>query len=213
VLAPEADRPVVERLSFTAGPGRLLAIIGPSGAGKSTVASLLLRFYDPDKGRILLDGRDIRELSLRTLRDNVTLLQQENLLFAGTVRDNIAYGKNGATDAEILAAARASCAHDFIVDLPYGYGTPVGQRGRLLSGGQRQRIAIARAVLRNAPALVLDEPTSGLDPASVRRVLGRLSDFTAGRTTILITHDPSVAALADDVLSLSERPVTRFPPA
>jgi ATP-binding cassette subfamily B protein len=199
---PETDNSILKRISFIAEPGKLLAIVGPSGAGKSTVANLLLRFYDPDKGRILLDGNDIRDLSLRVLRDNVTMLQQENLLFAGTVRENIAYGELSATDAEIYAAARAASAHEFITHLPQGYDTPIGQRGRRLSGGQRQRIAIARAVLRDAPVLILDEPTSGLDLASARRVIGTFRDFLAERTTILITHDPSVAALADDVLSL-----------
>jgi ATP-binding cassette subfamily B protein len=199
---PGADRTTLEGLSFTAEPGRLLAVIGPSGAGKSTVASLLLRFYDPAKGRILLDGCDIRDLSLRSLRDNVTLLQQENLLFAGTVRDNIAYGRHGATEAEVHAAARAAGAHDFITALPRGYDTPVGQRGRLLSGGQRQRIAITRAVLRDTPVLILDEPTTGLDPAGVRRLIGTLGKVAAGRTTILITHNLGLAAIADDVISL-----------
>jgi ATP-binding cassette, subfamily B, bacterial len=136
------------------------------------------------------------------LRDNVTLLQQENLLFAGTVRDNIAYGRHGATEAEVHAAARAAGAHDFITALPRGYDTPVGQRGRLLSGGQRQRIAIARAVLRDTPVLILDEPTTGLDPAGVRRLIGTLGKVAAGRTTILITHNLGLAAIADDVVSL-----------
>jgi ATP-binding cassette subfamily B protein len=199
---PETDNSILERLSFAAEPGKLLAIVGPSGAGKSTVANLLLRFYDPDKGRILLDGNDIRDLSLRVLRDNVTMLQQENLLFAGTVRENIAYGKLGATDDEIYDAARAASAHEFVTHLPQGYDTPIGQRGRRLSGGQRQRIAIARAILRDTPVLILDEPTSGLDLASARRVIDTFRDFLAEHTTILITHDPSVAALADDVLSL-----------
>jgi ATP-binding cassette subfamily B protein len=200
---PGTGSAVIEGLSFTAGPGKLLTITGPSGAGKSTVTQLLLRFYDPGEGRILLDGDDIRDLPLRTLRDNVTLLQQENLLFAGTIRDNIAYARSGATDADVHAAARAADAHDFITALPHGYHTPVGQRGRLLSGGQRQRITIARAILRDAPVLILDEPTTGLDPGSARRLLSSLRAAMAGRTTILITHDRSLAAVADDVLSLS----------
>lgn len=133
---PGGRAPVLDGLSFTAEPGRVLAVIGPSGSGKSTIARLLLRFYDPDRGRILLDGIDVRELSLRTLRHNVTLLQQENLLFAGTVRDNIAYGVRGATDDQIRAAAAAADADGFIRALPQGYRTPVGERGRLLSGGQ-----------------------------------------------------------------------------
>jgi ATP-binding cassette, subfamily B, bacterial len=201
---PGAGRVILEDLSFTAEPGRLLAVVGPSGAGKSTLARLLLRFYDPGAGRILLDGIDIRELTLATLRYNVTLLQQENLLFAGSVRDNIGYGARGATDGQIRAAARTANAHDFIEALPQGYGTEIGERGRLLSGGQRQRIAIARAVLRDAPVLILDEPTTGLDPAGGRRLLGLLGPAMAGRTTILITHDLSLAACADDVLVVGD---------
>jgi ATP-binding cassette subfamily B protein len=201
---PGAGQATLDGLSFTAGPGRVLAIVGQSGAGKSTVARLLLRFYDPDGGRILLDGIDIRDMSLRTLRYNVTLLQQESLLFTGTVRDNIGYGARGATDAQIRAAARAANADDFIAALPHGYDTPVGQRGRLVSGGQRQRIAVARAILRDAPILILDEPTTGLDPAGARRLFGLLGKAMAGRTTILITHDLALAAIADDVLAIGD---------
>jgi ATP-binding cassette subfamily B protein len=201
---PGARRPTLDGLSFIAEPGRILALTGASGAGKSTLARLLLRFYDPDAGRILLDGIDIRELSLRTLRYNITLLQQENLLFTGRVRDNIGYGARGSTDAQIHDAARAANAHEFITALPRGYDSPVGERGRLLSGGQRQRIAIARAVLRDAPVLILDEPTTGLDPAGARRLLGLLGKAMAGRTTILITHDLAVAAAADDVLAIGD---------
>jgi ATP-binding cassette subfamily B protein len=196
-------RPVLDRLSFTAAPGRLLAVTGPSGTGKSTVARLLLRFRDPDAGRILLDGIDVRELSLRTLRYNVTLLTQETLLFPGTVADNIRYGRSGASDDEVAAAARAADAHAFITALPGGYDTPVGQRGRLLSGGQRQRICLARAFLRDAPVLVLDEPTTGLDEASAQRLLAVIRRFAATHTVILITHDPRLTAAADTVLRLA----------
>ena len=194
--------PVLSHLSFRAEPGQLVAIAGPSGSGKSTVAKLLLRFYDPDAGRVLLDGTGIRDLPLALLRQNITLLHQENLLFSGTVAGNIGYGKQDPSAAEIAAAAQAAGADDFIRALPDGYDTPVGQRGRLLSGGQRQRIAIARALLRDAPVLLLDEPTAGLSPADTRAVLKLLEPVAAGRTTIVITHDPAVAGLADQLVTL-----------
>jgi ATP-binding cassette subfamily B protein len=199
---PGAPSTVIDELSFTAEPGKLLAVTGPSGAGKSTLAHLLLRFYDPGAGRILLDRTDIRDLPLRALRDNISLLQQEHLLFAGTIRDNIAYARPTATSAEIRAAARAADAHDFITTLPQGYDTPIGQRGSLLSGGQRRRITIARTILRDAPILILDEPTAGLDQDGAQRLLDTLTGAIAGRTTIVITHDTSLAAIADRVVSL-----------
>ncbi len=199
---PPGGEPVLDRLSFAAAPGRLLAVTGPSGAGKSTIARLLLRFNDPDAGRILLDGIDFRELSLRTLRYNVTLVQQEALLFPGTVADNIRYGRSDASDREVVAAAQAADAHAFITALPDGYDTAAGQRGRLLSGGQRQRICLARAFLRDAPVLILDEPTTGLDAASAQRLLAVIRRFAAGHTVIVITHDPRITAAADDVLRL-----------
>jgi ATP-binding cassette, subfamily B, bacterial len=186
---PTRTRPTLTGLSFSALPGELIVCTGPSGAGKSTVAKLLMRFYDPSAGRILLDGTDIRDLPRHVLRDRITLLQQENLLFSGTVRDNIAYGRPGASKAEIVEAAVAAGAHDFIRALPLGYDTPIGQRGRLLSGGQRQRIAIARAILRDAPVLVLDEPMTGLDEPTAARIMEPLRRLMSGRTTILITHD------------------------
>jgi ATP-binding cassette subfamily B protein len=201
---PESGRQVLRDVSFDVAPERTLAIVGPSGSGKSTIAKLLLRFYDPDDGRVLLDGVGIRDLSLRTLRYNITLLQQENLLFSGTIGDNIGYGKSGSTPGEIIDAAMAAGAHDFIASLPDGYDTPVGQRGRLLSGGQRQRIAIARAIMRDAPVLVLDEPTAGLSPDDSRQLMRLLNPVMAGHTVIVITHDMSVAAMADEVLRLGQ---------
>ncbi|TMR08770.1 ABC transporter ATP-binding protein, partial [Nonomuraea turkmeniaca] len=186
---PGRGRPVLREVSFTAGPGELLVLTGPSGAGKSTLAKLLLRFYDPDAGRVLLDGADVRGLTRASLRTNVTVLHQETLLFSGSVRDNIAYGRPDASHDEVIRAAEAAGVHDFVKQLPQGYDTPVGQRGRLLSGGQRQRIAIARAILRDAPVLVLDEPMNGLDEATAAQVMKPLRRLMAGRTTILITHD------------------------
>ncbi len=186
---PNRTSPTLRNLSFRAEPGELVVCTGPSGAGKSTITKLLLRFYDPTAGRILLDGVDIRDLPRRSLRDNITVLQQENLLFSGTVRDNIAYGRPGSSMDDIVRAAVMADVHDFIGTLPRKYDTPLGQRGRLVSGGQRQRIAIARAILRDAPVLVLDEPMTGLDSLTAARIMEPLRLLMSGRTTILITHD------------------------
>ncbi|MFF3911770.1 ABC transporter ATP-binding protein [Streptomyces sp. NPDC001848] len=176
-------------VSFHVAPGETLALVGASGAGKSTVAKLQLRFYDPDHGAVRLDGTDLRDLALSDVRENVAVVLQETLVFHGTVRDNIAYGRPGATDAEIVAAARAADAHEFVQQLPEGYDTMVGQRGRTLSGGQRQRLAIARAMIRDAPVLLLDEPTTGLDVRSGLRIMDPLRRLMAGRTTVVISHN------------------------
>jgi ABC-type multidrug transport system fused ATPase/permease subunit len=185
---PAGDRDALD-LSFEVEPGDVLALVGPSGAGKSTVAKLLLRFYDPDRGRVLLDGHDLRDLELPSLRENIAVLLQETLIFDGTVRENIAYGKPDATRAEIVSAAKAADAHEFVLELPEGYETVVGQKGRRLSGGQRQRIAIARAMIRDAPVLILDEPTAALDVESAERILEPLRRLMHGRTTIVISHN------------------------
>jgi ATP-binding cassette, subfamily B, bacterial len=176
-------------VSFTAQPGETIALVGASGAGKSTAAKLLLRFHDPTAGRVTLGGIDLRDIALHELRENIAVVLQETLVFHASVRENIAYGRPGATDDEIQAAASAADAHAFISELPDGYETVIGQRGRRLSGGQRQRIAIARAMVRDAPVLLLDEPTTGLDAASSERVLEPMRRLMSGRTTIVISHD------------------------
>ncbi|MFD1536677.1 ABC transporter ATP-binding protein [Nonomuraea guangzhouensis] len=186
---PKRIRATLRELSFVIEPGELVVCTGPSGSGKSTLAKLLLRFYDPNTGGITLDGADLRDLTRSSLRDSITLLHQENLLFSGTIRDNITYGSPDADHAAVVRAAKLADVHDFIQTLPQKYDTPIGQRGRLMSGGQRQRLAIARAILRDAPVLVLDEPMTGLDVATAERVMEPLRRLMEGRTTLLITHD------------------------
>ncbi len=199
---PETEADVLQSVSFKASPGEVVALVGASGAGKSTAAKLLLRFYDPASGHIELDGRDIRDLSLESLRRNVAVVLQETLVFHASVRDNIAYGSEDVGEERIIAAARAADAHEFISALPEGYDTIVGQRGRRLSGGQRQRIAIARAMVRDAPVLVLDEPTTGLDAESSQRILEPLRRLMAGRTTIVISHNLTTIREAGSILVL-----------
>ncbi len=208
---PGTSAPALAGVSFAAAPGEAVALVGPSGAGKSTLVSLLLRFVDPDAGRITLDGTDLRELNPHALREAIAVVLQETLLFDGTVRDNIAYGRTEASDEEIAAAACAADADGFIAALPDGYATRVGQRGRTLSGGQRQRIAIARALLRDAPILILDEPTTGLDEESAERILAPLRRLMEGRTTILISHDLRVVTGADRVVALEAGRVAAVP--
>jgi len=197
---PGADTVALREVSFTVAPGELVIVTGPSGAGKSTVSKLLLRFYDPDAGEVLLDGVPLRDFPLARLREYVTLLPQETLVLHDTVRANIACGRPGASEQAIEEAARAADAHDFVVRLPEGYDTRVDPNSARLSGGQLQRLAIARAILRDAPVLVLDEPTTGLDAMAARRVVKPLRRLMAGRTTIMITHDLNLAPDADRIL-------------
>jgi ABC-type multidrug transport system fused ATPase/permease subunit len=201
---PGTDLEALTDVSLRVTPGQTLALVGASGAGKSTVAKLLLRFYDPDAGRVRLDGHDLQGLRLDSLRDNVAMVLQESLVFDGTIRDNIAYGRLDADEAAVVAAAEAADAHAFILALPEGYDTVIGQRGRRLSGGQRQRLALARAMVRNAPVLVLDEPTTGLDAASGLRILGPLRRLMADRTTIVISHSLLTVRDADVIVVLEQ---------
>ncbi len=196
--------PALHGVSLEIAAGETLAIVGASGAGKSTLASLLVRFYDPTSGRVTLDGRDLRSITLRSLRDNVALVLQDPLLFSASVRENIAYGRPGATEAAIVAAARAAGAHEFVSALPEGYDTPIGERGVALSGGQRQRIAIARAFVKDAPVLILDEPTSALDADSEHALLAALEQLMAGRTTLIIAHRLTTIRNADRIALLSD---------
>ena len=202
-FAYDADGPpVLAGLDLEIRPGETLAITGRSGSGKSTAANLLLRFFDPTAGRITIDGLDLRELRVDSLRDQIAVVMQDSLLFAATVRENIAYGRLDASDAEIAAAAMAAEAHEFIRKLPDGYDTVLGERGATLSGGQRQRIAIARALVRDAPIVILDEPMTGLDRTSEARVRAALGRLMQNRTCLLITHDAATLAMADRVLRL-----------
>jgi ATP-binding cassette subfamily B protein len=202
-FAYESGRPVLENVSFTVRPGQTLAVLGASGGGKSTLLNLLARLHEPVAGRILIDGRDVRDYQVDTLRRRLGIVLQENVLFAGTVRDNIALGSPHATGAEIEAAAKLARAHEFIAALKDGYDTAVGERGATLSQGQRQRIAIARAVVRKASLLLFDEPTTGLDEANERAVVEGLRNLSRGRTTVWVTHNPRHAELADVVVQIS----------
>ncbi len=197
-------RQVVHHLDFKARAGEVVALVGPTGAGKTTIASLIMRFYDPASGRVTLDGVDLRDLTMQTLRDNVALVLQESVLFSGTIRDNIGYGRPDASLEEITVAARSANAHDFISMLPDGYDSQVGERGVRLSGGERQRIAVARAFLKNAPVLILDEPTSSLDSRTESVILDVLDRLMAGRTTFIIAHRLSTIRYADQIVVLEK---------
>ena len=203
-FAYDTGEPVLKNVSFSVAPGQHIALLGRSGSGKSTLSALTLRLYDAQTGSITIDGVDIRKYRLESLRQEFGIVLQDSLLFATTVRENIAYGKLDATEQEIVAAAKAANAHEFIMELENGYDTVVGERGTTLSGGQRQRIAIARTFIRNMPILILDEPMTGLDIESESTVREALQRLMAGRTSILITHDLEAAADADLILLLAD---------
>jgi ATP-binding cassette, subfamily B, bacterial len=201
-FAYRGRRSTLENISFHARAGERVAIVGHTGAGKSTLMSLLVRFYDPHAGRIELDGVDLRDLQLSSLREQISVVLQEPLLFSGTIEENIRYGKLGASAEEVRKAARAANADDFINGLPNGYATTIGERGAQLSGGERQRICVARAFLKDAPVLILDEPTSSIDSKTERVILDALDDLMVGRTSFMIAHRLSTVRHADQILVL-----------
>ncbi|MGH9139738.1 MAG: ABC transporter ATP-binding protein [Vicinamibacterales bacterium] len=193
---------VLHDITFAAKPGEVVALVGLTGAGKTTLVSLIPRFYDPTVGRVTIDGVDVRHYRVRSLREKIAIVLQEPVLFAGTIADNLRYGRLDATDAEVEQAARAAHAHEFIARLPEGYQTEIAQAGGGLSGGERQRLSVARAILKNAPILILDEPTSSLDSISEEIVFAALRQLRAGRTTIVIAHRLSTVRDADRILVL-----------
>ena len=198
------DEPILQDVTLTARRGEVVALVGPSGAGKTTIMSLIPRFYDVSDGVVLIDGIDVRKLRLDDLLRQIALVDQETILFNGTIADNIRYGNPGATDAEVEAAARAAFAHEFIVEMPEGYGTEIGDRGARLSGGQRQRVCIARAILKDAPILLLDEATSALDTESEHMVQQALNNLMANRTTFVIAHRLSTILHADRIVVMDK---------
>jgi ABC-type multidrug transport system fused ATPase/permease subunit len=196
------DGYALENVSFTLEPGKVTALVGPSGGGKTTAMNLISRFYDPIEGSILIDGIDIRDVTLFSLRQNIALVSQDITIFDDSVRANIAYGVPDVTDAEVIKAAKAAAAHDFIKELPDTYETNLGENGVKLSGGQRQRISIARAILRDTPILLLDEATSSLDNESEKEIQKSLQRLQKGRTTLVIAHRLSTIENADKIITL-----------
>ena len=194
-----SDEAVLRGVSFVAEPGKLTALVGPSGSGKTTIINLILRFYDIERGKIAIDGQDIRAVARRSLRQHLAYVGQDVFLFRGTIRDNIAFGKPDASEDEIVAAAKGAYAHDFIISFPKGYDTPVGEHGLQLSGGQRQRVAIARALIKNAPIILLDEATAALDSESELQVREAMEHLCQGRTTVAIAHRLHTVSHADRI--------------
>jgi ABC-type multidrug transport system fused ATPase/permease subunit len=197
-------RPTLNGLSFEIQPGQVVAVVGHTGAGKSTIAQLIPRLYDPNEGQILIDGRDIREFTLESLRAEMSMVLQESILFTGSIIENIGYGRPDASGVEIIEAAKNANAHEFISKFEDGYYTLLGERGSNLSGGQRQRIAIARAFIRDTPILILDEPSTGLDAESTDLVLQALRKLMKGKTTIIISHELNLIRDADKIIVIKE---------
>jgi ATP-binding cassette, subfamily B, bacterial len=202
-----SDIQILKDVSLRIAPGQVAAIVGPSGTGKTTIASLIARFFDPQSGEVKIDGVDVRRFTLKSLRDQISFVLQDTLLFRGTIWENIAYGRPDAPPEDTIQAAELANAHDFIVNMPHGYGTMVGERGVTLSGGQRRRIAIARAIVRNSPILILDEPTAGLDAASERAVVEALDRLMQGRTTLIIAHHLDTIRHADVIFVVKDAEV------
>jgi len=203
-FAYEANNPVLKGVSLTVPSGRTVALVGPSGSGKSTLVNLCLRFFDPEKGKVVVDGQDIAQVTIASLRDAIALVTQDPVLFDDTIRANIAYGTKPEVEAQVIAAAKAAAAHDFIMGLPKGYDTRVGEAGSALSGGERQRIAIARAIYKDAPILLLDEPTSSLDSEAEAKVQSALEGLMRGRTVLMIAHRLSTVKKADLICVLDQ---------
>jgi ABC-type multidrug transport system fused ATPase/permease subunit len=199
---PSSERPALREVSLSVEPGETVALVGPSGAGKSTITRMLVRLHDPDRGSLRIDGHDLRDVTMGSLRERVSILFQETLVMRGTVAENIGFSRPAAGRAEIEAAARAAGAHEFIEGLPDGYDSDLGERGRRLSGGQRQRVAIARALLADAPVLLLDEPTTGLDAEAREALVAPLRKLMRGRTTVVVSHDLLTTRDADRIVVL-----------
>jgi ATP-binding cassette, subfamily B, bacterial MsbA len=203
-FAYEPETAVLKSVSLIVPSGRTVALVGPSGSGKSTLVNLALRFFDPGHGKVLIDGQDIKQATITSLRDAIALVTQDPVLFDDTFRANIAYGDRAVDEGEVIAAAKAAAAHDFIMSLPKGYDTRVGEAGGLLSGGERQRIAIARAIYKDAPILLLDEPTSSLDSEAEAKVQTALEGLMRGRTVLMIAHRLSTVKKADLICVLDQ---------
>jgi ATP-binding cassette subfamily B protein len=202
-FAYDGGENVLKNVSLDIPAGKMIALVGPSGGGKTTLCHLIPRFYDVKEGRITIDGKDIRDVTLHSLRRNIGIVQQDVFLFAGTIRDNIAYGKGDATDEEIIEAAKKANIHDFIMTLDKGYDSYVGERGVMLSGGQKQRISIARVFLKNPPILILDEATSSLDNETELKIQASLEMLSRGRTSLVIAHRLSTIKNADEIVVIT----------
>ncbi len=200
----ESGEPVLAHVDFVAEPGQTVALLGATGSGKTTIINLIPRFYDTSEGRILIDGHDIRDVTLESLRNRIGIVLQETTLFSGTIRDNIAYGRPDASDEDVIAAAQAAAAHEFIMSFPDGYETPVGERGATLSGGQKQRVAIARALLLDPHILILDDSTSSVDLHTEFQIQNALDRLMKGRTSFVIAQRISTVLNADQILVLEK---------